>query len=80
MGNGELYFLRPMKNHMFSVMLRNNFNWDENRGAVEINYSFPLTPRIKGFVQYFNGYGESLIDYNVYQERIGFGIKLSDWL
>ncbi|ASP40451.1 phospholipase [Bacterioplanes sanyensis] len=80
LGHGELYLLHPLKDHTFTMMVRNNFNWSENRGAVEINYSFPLTNRLKGFVQYFNGYGESLIDYNVYQERIGFGIKLSDWI
>lgn len=80
LGYGELHYLRVMNEHSFTVMMRNNLQRDENRGALEISYSFPLTPRIKGFVQYFNGYGESLIDYNVYQERIGFGIKLSDWL
>ncbi|WP_420591591.1 phospholipase A [Bacterioplanoides sp.] len=80
MGPGELYYLRVMDKHTLSVMARNNFNFDENRGAVQLDWSFPLTKRLKGYVQYFNGYGESLIDYNRYQERFGIGIKLSDWI
>ncbi len=79
MGNGEFTYIYVMGNHNISTMLRNNLNPDKNRGAIEIGWTFPLNRKIKGFVQYFNGYGESLIDYNRYQERIGVGIKLSDW-
>ena len=63
-----------------AVMLRNNLDVDNNRGAIEIGLTFPLTHTLKGFVQYFNGYGDSLIDYNRWQERFGIGIKLTDWL
>jgi len=79
LGYGELGYVRVMDKHQLSVMVRNNFDFNENRGAVELGYSFPLTKKMKGYVQYFNGYGESLIDYDRYQERIGVGIKLSDW-
>ncbi|MFC0269678.1 phospholipase A [Kushneria aurantia] len=43
----------------------------------QIDYSFPLYGKVRGFVQYYEGYGESLIDYNHYNRRIGFGFSLN---
>lgn len=80
LGHGDIFYLRKFGEHSLAVTARNNLNFDENRGAVELDWTFPLPGKLKGFVQYFNGYGESLIDYNQYQERIGVGIKIADWL
>ena len=63
----------------FSLKLMNNLRSD-NRTSVEFGYSFPMGDTLKGFFQYYNGYGESLIDYNERIERVGFGIMLNDWL
>lgn len=65
--------------HEFSIMLRNNLDWGDNRGAVELGWSFPLHKQFRGYISYFNGYGESLVDYNHSQERLSIGIQVSDW-
>ncbi len=53
-----------------------------DRGALQASWSFPLFdyPYLKGYVRYFNGYGESLIDYNNKSQTLGVGISITDWL
>ena len=79
LGHGELRAVYAGGKHTVSVMVRNNFH-GPNYGALELNWSFPMGSRSKWFVQYFNGYGESLIDYNARVNRIGIGIAFTDWL
>ena len=57
-------------------MLRGNSS--TNKGAIRIGMTFPLFARFRGFVQVFSGYGDSLIDYNHFQQRIGVGVALSN--
>ena len=80
MGYGELGALVKYQNHQGTVMLRNIVGIDDGRTTIEINYTFSFSRRIKGIAQYFYGYGESMIDYNVLSNRIGIGILLTDWL
>ena len=80
MGDGELTIFYKFHNeHSLNMMLRNNLRSD-NRGAVQIGWTFPLTNRLRGYVQYFNGYGDSLIDYNESSNRLSLGFMLTDWL
>lgn len=79
LGNFELRALRLYRDHSFGIMLRNNLQ-SNNRGAVQLDYTFPIRKRLNGYVQLFNGYGESLIDYDHYSNRIGIGIMLTNWL
>jgi phospholipase A1 len=66
--------------HVISTRLMNNLRSEDNKTSVELGYSFPMGDTIKGYIQYYNGYGESLIDYNERTHRIGIGIMLNDWL
>lgn len=81
LGNFELRAIYQVEHgQTLSLMLRNNLRSD-NKGAVEIGYSFPITStKLKGYVKYFNGYGESLINYNHHIQSIGVGFLISDWL
>lgn len=80
MGNFELGGLYKHEQHNFSFLLRNNLKFGDNHGAIELGWTFPINDDVKGYVQWFNGYGESLIDYNAHSNSLGFGIQLSDWL
>ncbi|WP_445361217.1 phospholipase A [Microbulbifer sp. EKSA005] len=62
--------------HTVSLMLRNNLRSD-NRGAVELTWGFPLGKRVDGYIRYFNGYGESLLDYDESVQTLGFGFVLA---
>jgi phospholipase A1 len=66
-------------------MLRNSFEGN-NHGAVQVDFSLPLSKiweplgrKFAFYVQYFDGYGECLLDYNDYANRIGAGFMIVDW-
>ena len=80
LGHGELIGAYHIKEHVISLLLRNNLRTDENKGAIELGWSCPLTPKVRVYMQYFNGYGETLVDYNNSVNKIGFGVMLNDWI
>jgi phospholipase A1 len=80
LGYGEIWAYYFLKKHRLGLMLRNNFSFHTNRGALQAEWSFPISKWVNGYVQYFVGYGESLIDYDHAVNRIGIGIILADWI
>ena len=75
-GRVELGYGTQFGNFKMMARLRNNLDFGTNRGSIELNLTYPLTDRYELLVQYFNGYGDSLIDYDRSQERIGVGFQL----
>lgn len=75
LGHYELGGAYSYKNHIFDVMTRRPFS---DKGSVELGWSFPIRPTVRGYLKYFNGYGASLIDYNVETESLGLGVVFSD--
>lgn len=76
-GQVNVHYLRD--GHMAGLFLRNNLRGHGNKGALQLEWSFPLARFVGGYVQYFNGYGESLIDYRASASRIGAGFILKEW-
>lgn len=80
-GKAELWtFWTRGRNH-YAVMLRNNLDAKDPRGAVQADWSIPLghSP-VRGYVQYFYGYGDGLIDYDFIANRLSVGFLLTDWM
>lgn len=77
MGNFQLNGLHKMEKHQFQWGLRKSFE-DGGKGAFELGWSRRIGGRedLRMFIQYFEGYGESLIDYNRNIQRIGVGFKV----
>lgn len=73
LGYGELSVGYLWKKHLVSATLRNNLRSD-NRGSILLDYSYPIYKNLYFYLQFFNGYGESLRDYNNSINRIGVGI------
>lgn len=76
LGHFEVNTAYKYQDQIFSVMLRNNFSTDNS--TVELGWTFPVTTNLRGYLRYFDGYGHSLIDYNVRQQVFGIGIIFTD--
>lgn len=76
-GHGEFSTLYRWRGNSFAAMARGNLS--TGKGAVQFGwFSPPVLGPLRGYVQVFSGYGETLIDYNWKQNTIGIGIALSD--
>lgn len=78
-GNGDITALYKWHGHSFSLMGRGSF--ETGKGSAKLTWTSPafLGP-LRGYVTAFSGYGESLIDYDWYQNTVGIGVALNDQL
>ena len=80
MGYGDIKLNYFLNKHEFGSIFRYNFGLGgKDRGAIDLHYSHPFFSSKNTFlyVKFFNGYGESLIDYNhcVTKTSIGFSFS-----
>jgi len=76
-GYGDIDIKYLYGKHQFGLMLRNNLKSDNNKGAVQLDWSVPVSDskNTYWYVKVFNGYGESLIDYDKSNTKISFGFS-----
>ncbi|MEZ5559202.1 MAG: phospholipase A [Pseudomonadales bacterium] len=75
-GYGDLRAIWTPNKNTFTVMGRPG----TDKGAFEVTWSYPISNVFRVYAQYYNGYGESLIDYDRDIERFGIGVALNDFL
>ncbi len=82
MGYGDIKIDYLYGKSQFGLLYRNNLDFDHNKGAVEFNYTYPLfnSPNTFWYIKLFNGYGESLVDYNRNVTKASFGFSFSGGL
>lgn len=79
-GRGDVTAFYRWKGHDFNLMLRHSLKGgDDNRGAAKLDWTFPISGNLRGHMNLFTGFGESLIDYNHRATYLGFGVSLLDW-
>ncbi len=76
-GYGDLTALYRINGHGLSLQVGGSLT--SGKGAVELSWvTPPIIGPLRGYIQLFSGYGESLIDYNWYQNTVGIGVALND--
>jgi phospholipase A1/A2 len=78
LGQGEFALAYRWGQHTFAGILKNNMR-SANRSGLQLDYTYPLNKHLKGYIQGYVGYGESMIDAKQSTERIGVGLMLADW-
>jgi phospholipase A1 len=80
MGRGEVQVVREWGANEFTLMGRHSLRkGSHSHGAMRFTWAFPIHSSLRGYFQIFNGYGESLIDYNHHATYVGLGISLLGW-
>ncbi|WP_273142750.1 phospholipase A [Halomonas sp.] len=76
MGYGDVTVARRFGDSELSLMLRGNPGAGHMGG--QFDYSWPLfDSKVRAHVQYYHGYGESLIDYDHTTQRLSLGFSLN---
>lgn len=77
-GDAELELATNFGRHEFYTIITHSFSTFQ-KGSIQLNYVFPIHGHLRGQAQIFQGYGETLIDYNASQTTIGLGVSFSNW-
>jgi phospholipase A1 len=74
-----LAFYKWREQFTTALRLRTTFNSNPSWGSVQLDTRFPIVSDLRGYVQLFSGYGESLIDYNFRKTSVGIGVSIGTW-
>jgi phospholipase A1 len=80
MGRMDMQIVHEWNGQEFGLMLRHSLRGgSRSHGAGQFSWSFPIAGNLRGYMELFKGYGESMIDYNHNATYLGLGVSLLDW-
>jgi phospholipase A1 len=74
-----LAFYKWREQYTAALRLRTTFKSEPSWGSAQLDLRFPIVSDLRGYLQLFSGYGESLIDYNFRKTSVGLGISIGSW-
>ncbi|WP_192036400.1 phospholipase A [Halomonas sp. YLGW01] len=78
MGYGDITLARRLKeNHEVSLLVRGNPG--AGHMGYQFDYSLPLSSSMRWHIQYYHGYGESLVGYDTSNNRLSLGFSLNSF-
>ena len=79
MGYDNLRFSYRVNKAVLSLEMQ-NLESGMRRGYVQATVSYPVLKHMSLYAQYFNGFGQSLIEYDHRTQGVGLGIAFNDWI
>ena len=76
LGYGDVRAIWAPNRNTFTAMVRPG----TEKVGYEITWSYPISKVLRVYAQWFNGYGESLIDYDRRVNRWGIGLAMTDYV
>lgn len=81
MGRADATFNYRLNKHLFTLHAQHSLRTgDDNHGNIELDWAFPIQGNLKGYFQFFHGYGDAMIDYNQRHTIGGIGVVFSGTL
>ena len=79
-GRGDALLVYNRNGHELSLTARHSLRGgDRSHGSLQLDWGFPISQLLRGHLQVFDGYGESMIDYNHRATYVGVGVALLEW-
>ena len=79
-GRGDAMLVYNRNGHELSLTARHSLRGgDRSHGSLQFDWGFPINNLLRGHVQVFDGYGESMIDYNHRATSVGVGFAQLEW-
>jgi phospholipase A1 len=80
-GRADATFVYLLKRNIITVHGQHSLRTGKfNNGQIQIDWGFPIKGNLRGHFQFFNGYGDSMIDHNYKQTIFGLGVSFSELL
>lgn len=80
-GRADATYTYRLSKNIFTLQGKHSLRTGENNhGQIEFNWAFPIKGNIRGFFQFFHGYGDSMIDYKQRHTIAGIGIVFAETL